>query len=121
MDDHRVWAFEESLWKADAEHYHECIDENCLMVVPTPPYVLTGMEAADAVSQTPRWSTVAFSDTKVSRPEEGLIVIAYAVEASRDGEQPYSAHCTSTYRRLSHENWRVVQHQQTPRLAATAA
>jgi hypothetical protein len=32
-------------------------------------------------------------------------------------DETYEAHCTSTYRRLSHEEWRVVQHQQTPRLA----
>lgn len=121
MEDDRIWAFEESLWKADAEYYCDCIDENCLMVVPAQPFVLTGMEAADAVSQTPRWETIAFSDTKIARPEEGLIVIAYAVEASRADAEEYRAHCTSTYRRLSHENWRVVQHQQTPRLTATPA
>lgn len=115
MDDERVWAFEESLWKADAEHYHDCIDASCLMVVPMPPYILTGMEAADAVSTTPQWDAVRFSDTKIARPHEGLIVIAYRAEATR-GEEAYDAHCTSTYIRLSHENWRVIQHQQTPRL-----
>jgi hypothetical protein len=48
----------------------------------------------------------------VSRPEEGLIVIAYEARASR-GDEHYRAFCTSTYRRRGHEDWEVVQHQQT--------
>lgn len=114
MDDKRVWEFETGLWKGDAEHYHKSIDDNCLMVLPTPPYVMQGSDAMDAVSNTPRWSEVAFDNQQISRPEEGLIVVAYGVNASREGEQSYQAHCTSTYRRLSHDDWRVVQHQQTP-------
>ena len=115
MDDDRVWAFEESLWTASPEHYAESIDAACLMVVPAPPFVLGGEAAVAAVSNTPRWSAVRFSEQKVSRPQEGLIVVAYGVEASREGET-YVAHCTSTYRWLSHEVWKVVQHQQTPPL-----
>ncbi|WP_375420055.1 DUF4440 domain-containing protein [uncultured Sphingomonas sp.] len=116
MDDDRVWTFEESLWTADAEHYRNSIDAECLMVLPTPPYVLSGEQAVEAVASTPRWSTVEMSDKRVARPEEGMIVVAYQVKASRDGEE-YEAHCTSTYRRRGHEDWQVVQHQQTPPLA----
>ena len=121
MDDERVWAFETSLWTGGAERYHELIDDECLMVVPTPPFVLRGSEAADAVSKTPRWTEVAMTERRVSRPQEGLIVIAYKVEAHRGGDDPYVAHCTSTIRRLDHEVWRVVQHQQTPPLVASSA
>jgi hypothetical protein len=119
MDDNRVWSFEESLWTADEAHYRELIDPECLMVVPQPPFVLGGEEAVKAVSQTPRWAEVVLSDRRVSRPQEGLIVIAYKAEAKR-GEEVYVAHCTSTIRRIEHEVWRVVQHQQTPPLVAQA-
>ena len=115
MDDDRVWAFEESLWTADSEHYREAIDDACLMVLPTPPFVQAGGQAIQAVIDTPRWSEVTLSEKHVSRPEEGLIVVAYRAHAKR-GDEGYEAHCTSTYRRLSHEQWRVVQHQQTPPL-----
>jgi hypothetical protein len=118
MEDQRVWAFEESLWTASAEHYQEAIDQNCLMVVPAPPYVLEGQQAIDAVKNTPRWSRVVFSEQMVSRPEEGLIVIAYKAEAEKEGSGPYTAHCTSVYRRLGHDDWKVVQHQQTPPLTS---
>lgn len=116
MDDNRVWEFEESLWTGDADHYRESIDPDCLMVVPQPPFVLEGDDAVKVVSATPRWSSAEFSDRHVSRPEEGLIVAAYSVTAERDGQPRYEAHCTSTYRRLAHDDWKVVQHQQTPKL-----
>jgi hypothetical protein len=121
MNDTRVWEFEESLWISTPEHYRESIDDECLMVLPEPPFVMSGQQAIDAVSNTPRWSKVVFSKQQIKRPQEGLIVIAYHVEARRDEEKKaYEAHCTSTYRRLEHEVWRVVQHQQTPPLIKPA-
>jgi hypothetical protein len=119
MEDDRVWAFEESLWTGDAQHYRESIDESALMVVPQPPFVLESAAAVEAVSQTPRWESVSFADGRIVRPQEGLIVIAYRVEAAK-GDERYVAHCTSTYRRVEHEVWHVVQHQQTPPLTADA-
>jgi hypothetical protein len=123
MDDDRIWAFEESLWTASAEHYAESIDDACLMVLPAPPYVFTGAQSVAAVSSTPRWDRVELSERQVARPQEGLIVIAYRAEARR-GDESYVAHCTSTYRHLpgtggdrTEDRWQVVQHQQTPPLA----
>ena len=118
MDDNRVWSFEESLWTADAEHYRASVDDECLMVLPEPPFVFSGQNAVEAVEHTPRWSKVELTHRQIARPQEGLIVIAYKARAERDGVAPYEAHCTSTYRRLAHENWRVIQHQQTPPLMA---
>lgn len=119
MDDARVWEFEESLWTGDADHYRESIDAEGLLVVPAPPFILRGEDAAEAMAQTPRWETVEISEQQIMRPQEGLIVVAYKAEAKRAEGEPYVAHCTSTYRRLAHEDWRVVQHQQTPPLAVS--
>ncbi|WP_375391093.1 DUF4440 domain-containing protein [uncultured Sphingomonas sp.] len=118
MDDERIWAFEESLWLGDADHYRASIDTECVMVLPSEPHVLTAEAAIAAVAATPRWSTVRFSEQKVQRPEEGLIVIAYRAEASREGITGYSAWSTTTMRRRGHEDWVVVQHSQLPLLAA---
>lgn len=120
MDDARIWAFEESLWTANTAQYREAIDEACLMVLPTPPFVMAGDGAVDAVGATPRWDRVALADRRVARPQEGLIVVAYTATAERAGHDDYVAHCTSTYRRVTHKDWRVIQHQQTPPLAAGA-
>lgn len=120
MDDDRIWDLEQSLWTADAAHYHRMIDDACLMVIPAQPFIVTGQQAADTVAATPRWTEVAFGNQQVSRPQDGLIVIAYQVRASRAGVDPYSAHCSSTYRRLAQDEWRVVQHQQTPVIGVAA-
>lgn len=117
MEDRRVWEFEESLWTADADHYREAVDDDCLMVVPAAPHVVAGREAIEAVINTLRWSEVRFEQQQVSRPQEGLIVIAYQVTASKPDAEDYTAFCTSTYRRIEHDVWRVVQHQQTPPLS----
>ena len=121
MDDNRVWAFEESLWTGDADQYATLIDAESVMVLPQPPFVLGGEQAIAAVSDTPRWTSVAFSEKRIVRPQEGLIAIAYLAEAQRDGATGYVAYCTTTMRRVEHEVWRVVQHQQTPRTAAAPA
>ena len=114
MEDNRIWAFEESLWTGDAEHYRDLIDDECVMVLPEQPFVLSGREAIEAVADTPRWSQVSFSEQQVMRPQEGLIAIAYKASASRGDEaEGYTAYCTTTLRRLEHDEWRVVQHQQT--------
>ena len=116
MEDDRVWSFEKSLWTGDADHYRQLIDEECVMVVPTPPFVLQGDAAIEAVAATPRWDEIEISDGRIVRPQEGLIVVAYRANARKEGGSGYEAHCTSTYRRLGHDEWRVIQHQQTPPL-----
>jgi hypothetical protein len=118
VEDDRIWAFEESLWTGDAERYHELIDDECVMVLPNEPFVLKAAAAIEAVAATPRWSRVEFSEQQVMRPQEGLIAIAYKAEASREGASGYTAYCTTTMRRLAHDVWRVIQHQQTPPLVA---
>lgn len=121
MEDDRIWDFEKSLWTGGPERYRELVDDECLMVLPAPPFIMSGAQAIEAVSDTPRWQEVEFSNSQIARPQEGLIVIAYDARASR-GDETYHAYCTSTLRRLSHEEWRVVQHQQTlpPRAAPIA-
>lgn len=118
MDDDRIWRFEEKLWLGDKEVYESLIDDECVMALPAQPYVFTAEAAIQAVADTPRWSEVTFSEQKVQRPEEGLIVIAYKASASRDDEA-YEAYCTTSIRRRGHEDWLVVQHSQLPPIALT--
>jgi len=117
MDDTRAWAFEHDLWVGDPAQYERLIDPECLMVLPDGGFVFTGPQAIAAVQATPRWAAVAFRSQQISRPEEGLIVLAYRADARR-ADQAYSAYCTTTIRRLAHDEWRVVQHQQTVPLQA---
>lgn len=117
MEDERVWEFERSLWTGDPEQYEALIDRECLMVLPEHPFVFTGEQAIAAVQDTPRWSDLTFSEQQIARPQTGLMVLAYKAEA-RGSEKSYTAYCTTTIRRLEHDEWRVLQHQQTVPLAA---
>ena len=114
MQDREVRDFEHSLWVGDAANYEAKMDsENVVIVVPTEPFVMNGRQAIDAVENTPRWSEAELSNLTIARPQHGLIVLAYHARARRDGDEAeYEAWCTSTYRRLDDEEWRVVQHSQ---------
>ena len=114
MDDDRLWGFEQSLWIEGRDNYREKVGPDVVMVLPRPPHVLQGDEAIEAVIATPVWAKADLTERHVSRPQEGLIVIGYRVSATKEGENGYEAWCSSVYRRLEHEVWLVVQHQQTP-------
>ena len=119
MNDERIWQSERELWLGGAEVYRQKVDANCLMALPAAPFLFDGEAAIAAVEDTPRWEQVEFVETRVERPQEGLIVIAYRARASRAG-QAYHALCTSMLLRHGHEDWTVVQHQQTPLGVAVA-
>ena len=116
MDDDRLWGFEQSLWIEGPDNYREKVDPEVVMVLPRAPFVFAGEEAVDAVAATPTWDRAELTDRTVRRPQEGLIVVGYRVRAEKEGSAGYEAWCTSTIRRLEHEVWRVVQHQQLPAL-----
>ena len=111
MDDERVWKFEESLWRASEDRYHERVDPDCVMALSREPWLFTGNDAVEAVSHTPAWEQVSFSRQDVRRPQEGLIAIAYHVAVAK-GDTRFAAACTSVYRRRAHEDWTVIQHCQ---------
>jgi len=112
MEDQRIEAFERDLWVGNGDIYRNALSEDYLLVVPREPFVVSGEEAKSLLEQTPKWDDVRFSDMHISRPEEGLIVIAYRADAHRD-PQTYTAYCTTTMRRRGHEDWEILQHQQT--------
>ena len=120
MDDDRLWGFEQSLWIEGPDNYREKVDEAVGMALPRPPYLFVGGDAIETVVETPVWERAELTERQVTRPQEGLIVIGYRVQATREGHAGYEAHCTSVIRRLEHEVWRVVQHSQLPLLAASA-
>lgn len=102
------------MWTGNVDHFLESVDEHCLMVVPALPYILTNSDISLTVKQGPRWDEVAVTERRITRPQDGLIVIAYKATARHQGSHPYSAYCTSTYHRPTGDGWRMVQHQQTP-------
>ena len=112
MDDQRIEEFERALWVGEGDIYRRCVSDDAMMVVPREPFAMRGSDAKDLLEQTPRWSEVRFSDMQVSRPQDGLISIAYRADASLEGEA-YTAYCTTTMQRQGEHEWQVIQHQQT--------
>jgi len=121
MEDARIWQMEEKLWHGGDEVYETLVDENVVMALPAEPFIFSRDQAKQAVKNTPVWDEVRFSNQKVSRPEEGLIVIGYQVEATRGGET-YRCYASSTMMRRGHDDWTVVQHSQVvpPKMAVNA-
>lgn len=113
MNDDRLWDFERELWTGPAEAYDKNVAKDVVMSLPAAPFLYDREAAIEAVKNTPRWDSVAFTETRVERHDEGLIAIAYRARARR-GDKDYEALCTSTLLRLGHEDWVVIQHQQTP-------
>ena len=118
MDNQRIVEFERALWIGEGGVYRRSVSPDCVMVVPERPFLLRGEEAVSSVEATPRWTDVDFAEFEIKRPQDGLIVIGYQVNARR-GEERYQAYCTSTYQRVAEQDWLVIQHQQTP-VAGTA-
>ena len=113
MTDEEAWAMERAFWTGGAERYREAIDPACVMAFPAPAGIIAGPEIVRSLADAPRWSSVSMVETRVARPADDLLVLAYRAEGRRERAAPYVAYCTSTYRR-SGGRWRLIQHQQTP-------
>ena len=113
MDDEALWAFEERFWTGGEDHYRSTLDPACIMAFPAPVGIMSGSAIVQSLVGAPRWSSVAFSDRKVARPNAQTIVLGYRAVGQREGSKPYEAYCTSSYRG-SESGWKLFQHQQTP-------
>ena len=113
MNDTQVWDFEKELWVGGREAYDRQVSKQVLMALPAKPFLYDQQAAIAAVKDTPVWEEAEFVERHVERPGEGLISLAYRVHAKR-GEQNYKALCTSVIQHVDGDEWRVIQHQQTP-------
>lgn len=118
-----LWELERQFWTGDASFHAANLAPEAWMLLPAPAGLMSRTESLQALEQAPRWSEVAFSETKTLAPGDGAALLVYAVEASRDAHsdalesrdvQPYRAWCSSAYLRTP-SGWRLLLHQQTPR------
>ena len=112
MKPEEIWSQEEALWLQGEAAYRKALAENCLMVFPgVGPLDTAGV--MEAIKQAPRWSQVHFERQTTSEIDGEAVVLAYFAEGRREGEAPYRAYCTSTYR-IRDGHCKLIQHQQTP-------
>ena len=110
MSDPEIWTVEEILWTGGTDAYRRRMAPLCLMAFPGIG-VLKGDEVLDALTEAPRWSEVKMEGRNMIETD-GLIVLAYTAHAQRDGDSPYHAVCSSTWRETPN-GWRIIQHQQS--------
>ncbi len=108
-----LWALERRFWTGDAAFHAAHLAAQAWMLLPAPAGMLGRAQSLQAVAQAPRWDEVAFSGTCTLVPAEQVAVLVYAVDATRAGQPPYRAWCSSTYVREP-AGWRLLVHQQTP-------
>jgi len=106
-----LWDLERRFWLEGPQHYRAAMDPACVMVFPSG--VLRAEAILDSLMGAPRWESVAMVERALARPADELAVLAYRAMAVREGAEPHTAWCSSTYRRDG-PRWRLVQHQQTP-------
>lgn len=106
-----LWDLERRFWLRGPEHFARALDPDGVMVFPFG--VLRGAAITASLEGAPRWASVEIGERTLAQPTGELAVLAYRASGRRDGEAPYEAWCSSTYRRDG-PGWRLVQHQQTP-------
>ncbi len=93
MDDTRSGTLRKACGAPRKGGTNERVDPECVMALSHAPYLFHGEAAVEAVTGTPEWDEVAFSNRHISRPQEGLIVVGYEVKAQKgDTPLPPPAH-----------------------------
>lgn len=113
MDLGTLWEMEKDFWLDGPAFYEASMASNACMVFPAPVGILIGPEIIDGLRQAERWKSVDFYN-KTEAELNSTVVLAYKAIGRRDGEEPYTAFCTSTYVR-SNDAWVLLAHQQTPK------
>jgi Domain of unknown function (DUF4440) len=103
---------ERAFWLQGEDFFAKSLAANAVMVFPEPPGVLTDGEIIQSLRGVPRWSAVEIQ-LLAHRDQGDLRIISYRAEASREGDPPYCALCSSVYAKVGGD-WKLCLHQQTP-------
>jgi hypothetical protein len=109
MDD--LWQNERRLWQAGVAAYEELMGPECMMAF-APMGIMARSEIIDCMHDAPRWSSIDMTDVTQTGPAGNVSIIGYRVLATRPGNEPYEAVCTSTYVAVD-GRWKLAQHQQS--------
>lgn len=114
MDLGKLWEMERRFWLDGPAFYEASMAPDACMVFPAPVGILSGHRIIDGLRQAPRWKSVDF-DNRTEAELDSTVVLAYDAIGRRDGEEPYTAYCASTYVRRD-DTWVLLAHQQTPKI-----
>lgn len=108
----KLWQLEEDFWLKGLEIFESHLGKECLMAFSKPIGIINKEEVMKGMRGAPRWSSLTMNNRRVAEINPNLIVIGYEARAKR-GETEYRAICSSTYIFIN-DDWRLIQHQQTP-------
>jgi len=104
-----LWDYEQRLWADAANFCREHLSPNALLTLSGRTFDRAA--GAEALRNTPRWSSLTFFAQRALRASAGTAVIAYVAEVNVEGaETAYTAHCSSTYVHVR-GSWLLVAHQ----------
>lgn len=111
MAEGQLWQAERRLWLDRRTGLDDILAPTCMMALSFG--VFDRLGALDALDRAPRWASIIFAQQLLARPAHDLVVLGYVALAAGPGTLSYQCCCTSTYRNLD-QQWKIVQHQQTP-------
>jgi hypothetical protein len=114
MTEQDLWRLEEGFWTGGEDFYERHLSADALMVLPEPAGIMDRGATLESIRSGGRWTDIAFSDQRITRPAEAIVVLVYSAKAARaNTDTTYSAQCSSVYV-SSTGDWRLALHQQTP-------
>lgn len=113
MDDDELWHNERRLWLEGADAYDTLLSPDAIMTFGGAVGILHGNTIVESLRGVPRWQEVDMDQTILTHPDPDTAVLAYRAVAARADQAPYTAWCSSVYRKAD-GRWRIVSHQQTP-------
>lgn len=112
-----LFQIEEGFWLADATHFLDHLDVNCLLAFPQAGQmhgVYVREYVARTVSTAPgRWKDLAISDRQILQPTSEVAIVSYRADVLRADGQPYAALVSSGYVRRA-DGWKLMFHQHSP-------
>ena len=120
MATHELIELETAGWQAlssdgptATSFYQRVLDESVLMLLPNGIMLTDRTTIIEAMSGQP-WASFRMDSPQVLQPTSDTGIVAYGIDAQREGDSPYSALVSSHYVRR-HDGWRLTFHQQTHR------
>lgn len=104
------WATEENFWLEGPDFYRAHMVDDAEMWFPDRKEPRRGDEILDALRNVPRWESVQFSDQEME-VDDARVTLRYTATARRDGQDEYTAHCTSIYKRDA-GGLKLIEHHQ---------
>jgi len=110
-------AIERGFWTQGADYYKQNLDDVCVTAFAEMAGAFKRDEIAAMMPEPNRWRDLRIESKGFLEPAPGFAILTYQVQAKRKTGEPYGGVVTSGYVKRNNA-WKVVFHQQTPRVSA---